>query len=200
MPTETAFPIRESSSPQAKRADGALVGERTPVSMPGETLETGRASADNGVLVADQPRAIAFDVDWESQSSLREAFPDWHIEMIQGASSQSLDRDWSPRTAQLLIVNLREPVAESLGLCRGLRSQLGRAHTSLLVLVPPDQEALVQAALEAGANSCLVLPVHAKELANMVNHSGAGNQPGRHTLGLHPAQRADPWRDEGGES
>ncbi|HLN32711.1 MAG TPA: hypothetical protein VK395_33590 [Gemmataceae bacterium] len=150
--------------------------------------------------MASQPRAIAFDVDSESLTSLREAFPGWQIEMIQGASSQSLDRDWSPRTAQLLIVSVREPVADSLGLCRALRSQLGRAHTSLLVLVPPDQEGLVQAALDAGANSCLVMPVHAKELALMVTRASAGNQPGRHTLALHPTQRADPWRDEGGES
>ena len=35
-----------------------------------------------------------------------------------------------------------------------------------LVLVWPEQEALVRAALDAGAHSCLVLPVHAKDLVS----------------------------------
>ena len=47
-----------------------------------------------------------------------------------------------------------------------LRSQVGRAYTPLLVLVTPEQQTLVTAALAAGADGCLVLPVHAKELAS----------------------------------
>jgi hypothetical protein len=57
----------------------------------------------------------------------------------------------------------------------------------------------VRAALDAGANSCLVLPVHAKDLVSMAARAQAGNRPGRHTLGLDRAQRKDRWRDEGGE-
>jgi len=148
----------------------------------------------------NEARVVVFDVDGESVASLHEAFPEWHIDQISGASADSLDRDWNPAARELLVVGVREPVAASLGLCRALRSQLGRAHTSLLALVPPAQEALVRAALDAGANSCLVLPVHAKELVNMVNRGHDANHPGRHTLDLNRAQRADPWRDDGGES
>ena len=64
----------------------------------------------------------------------------------------------------------------------------------------PAQETLVTAALGAGADSCLVLPVHAKDLASMVARVRAGNRPGRHTLGLDKAQREDPWQDVGGEA
>jgi DNA-binding response OmpR family regulator len=148
----------------------------------------------------NQRRVVAFDIDGESLISLREAFPHCHIDEIGGATSDTLDRDWSPAATELLVVGVREPVAASLGLCRALRSQVGRASTSLLVLVPPAQEALVRAALDAGANSCLVLPVHVKELVSVVNRAQNGNQPGRHTLDLSRAQRADPWRDDGGES
>jgi DNA-binding response OmpR family regulator len=91
-------------------------------------------------------------------------------------------------------------VVEALGLCRGLRSQAGRAKTPLLVLVQPAQESLVSAALDAGANSCLVLPVCHQELANVLTRARAGNRPGRPTQGPDRAQHEDRWRDNGGEA
>ena len=74
-----------------------------------------------------------------------------------------------------------------------------RRNAPLLVLVPVGQESLVRAALEAGADSCLVLPVHAKEVASMLARLQQGNRPGRHTLNLERAQTEDPWRDDGGQ-
>jgi DNA-binding response OmpR family regulator len=145
-------------------------------------------------------KVIAFDVDPASLASLREAFPGEQIEAVSGVTVESLDRDWDPECAALLVIGAGEEVAQTLGLCRGLRSQAGRARTPLLVLVQPAQEALVRAALDASADSCLVLPVHAKELVTMVRRALAGNSPGRHTLGLDQAQREDRWRDDGGEA
>ncbi len=151
-------------------------------------------------MLMDRRRAIAFDADAETITCLRQAFPEWEIEATRGATTDSLERDWSPGTADLLILSAHDPVGDALGLCRGLRSQEGRAHTPIVVLVPCAQDPVVKAALEAGADACLVLPVHAKDLTRTVARIGAGNQPGRHTLGLDPAQRADPWQDEGGEA
>ena len=151
-------------------------------------------------MMPSRPKAIAFDVDPASLVSLREAFPEWEVEVVDGATPASLTRDWNPAAADLLVVGARDQVAETLGLCRGLRSQVGRADTPLLVLVAPAQEALVRAALAAGAHSCLVVPVHAKDLVSMVARARAGNRPGRHTLDLDRAQREDPWREEGGEA
>jgi DNA-binding response OmpR family regulator len=145
-------------------------------------------------------KAIAFDVDAASLASLREALAGWEIEVTCGATPGSLDRDWAPGAADLLVVGARDEMADTLGLCRGLRSQAGRAHTPLVVLVPPGQRMLVGAALEAGARSCLPLPIHPKEVTSLVAHARAGNQPGRHTLGLDRAQAADPWRGDGGEA
>jgi DNA-binding response OmpR family regulator len=147
----------------------------------------------------DRPRVIAFDLDSDSLVSLRQAFPGWEIEATEGATPDSLSRDCDAGAADLLILGVRDQVVETLGLCRELRSQAGRAHTPLLVLLHPTQDALVRAALAAGANSCLVLPIHAKDLVSLVARFHRGNQPGRHTLALDRAQRADPWRDEGGE-
>jgi DNA-binding response OmpR family regulator len=145
-------------------------------------------------------KVIAFDVDAASLDSLRQAFPGCQVEAVSGATAGSLARDWNPGGASLLVVGAREETAQTLGLCRELRSQAGRAQTPLLVLVQPAQEALVRAALDASANSCLVLPVHAKELITMVSRALGGNRPGRHTLGLDQAQREDQWRDDGGEA
>jgi DNA-binding response OmpR family regulator len=145
-------------------------------------------------------KVIAFDVDLDSLASLREAFPDWQVDAVAGATIESLARDWDPGSARLLVVGAREEVAETLGLCRSLRGQAGRLRTPLLVLVWPAQEALVRAALDASANSCMVLPVHVKELVTMVSRALDGNQPGRHTLDLDQPQREDRWRDEGGEA
>jgi len=151
-------------------------------------------------VMSDVLRVVAFDVDRASLDSLRQAFPGWQVDAIDGASLDSLDRDWNPATASLLVVGAREEMTETLGLCRSLRSQVGRLHTPLLVLVQPTQEALVRAALDASANSCLVLPIHHKELVTMVERALAGNKPGRHTLDLDRAQQDDHWRDDGGES
>jgi DNA-binding response OmpR family regulator len=145
-------------------------------------------------------RAIAFDVDSESLASFREAFPEWEIESVQGATTESLDKHWNPATADLLVVGAGDQISRAVGLCRSLRSQSGQTRTPLLVLVAPGQDVLVKAALEAGADSCLVLPVHSKDFAGMVARVCKGNQPGLHTLNLDRAQREDRWRDEGGES
>jgi DNA-binding response OmpR family regulator len=150
-------------------------------------------------MMLERPKAIAFDVDPASLASLRQAFPDWEVEAVTGASLASLEREWSPGEAALLVVGVRDRVAEALGLCRGLRGQAGLAGTPLLVLVASPREDLVRAALEAGAHGCLALPVHPKDLVRMVSRAREGNSPGRHTLGLDRAQSKDVWRDDGGE-
>ncbi len=174
-------------------------------------------------------KAIAFDVDLTSLTSLRMAFPDCVIEVVKGATAASLARDWNPGTVDLLVVRAREEVAETLELCRFLVScgvlardelvatdsqeetptTLGlhrrqqnlerRPHAPLLVLVPPSQKSIVRDILKAGAHSCLMLSINAKDVGSMLVHAQAGNQPGRHTLGLERAQTEDRWRDDGGQ-
>ncbi len=144
-------------------------------------------------------KAVALNVDGASLGSLREGLPGWDIELITGASTQSLRHDWNPGTVDLVVIAAGDLWTDTLGLCRELRSQVGRAHTPLLVLVAPAHDSLVKAALEAGADSCLLLPVHAKEIVSALKHLWQGNQPGRHTLNLDQARFADAWRDEGGQ-
>src|SRR5262249_40065670 len=146
-----------------------------------------------------QPKVIAFDVDPATLDSLRRAFPEGEVEATNGATAGSLAQDRDPGAVDLLVVGARDQAAETLGLCRALRSQAGRAQAPLLVLVGPAQDGLVRAALDAGAHSCLVLPVHPKDLVRALSRARAGNRPGRHTLGLDRAQREDSWRDDGGE-
>jgi len=167
-------------------------------------------------------RLVAFDVDAASLASLRAALPEWEIESVNGATPASLSGHWDPSVADLLVVGPGDNASETLGLCRLL--SLCTAHSPearregmetlapepspqrtavrnapLFVLVPAGQETLVGAVLEAGAHSCLRLPIHAKEVASMLVHARAGNQPGRHTLDLEGAQNEDSWRDDGGE-
>jgi DNA-binding response OmpR family regulator len=145
-------------------------------------------------------KAVAFDVDADSLVSLRQAFPEWDIEALDGATRVSLARDWNPGGVDLVVIGARAQRAETLGLCRALRSQAGRAHTPLVVLVPPGQGSLVRAALDAGAHSCLVLPVHPKELVRALARARDGNRPSRHMLGLERVQDGDSWRDAVGEA
>jgi hypothetical protein len=182
-------------------------------------VERGSAGRDGQ---PSQPcRAVAFDVDAASLASLREALPGWKIDTLNSATPDSLARNWNPGAADLLVLSARGNATETLGLCRflsfcagysreaqqewaetlGPRERLPvlRPDAPLLVLVPPGQETLVGAALEAGARSCLVLPIHAKQVASMLAHARAGNQPGRHTLNLDQAQVEDRWRDDGGQ-
>jgi hypothetical protein len=162
-------------------------------------------------------------LDAASLVSLREALPGWEIDAINGATPASLAHNWDPAAADLLVVSARDNATETLGLCRFLSlctgystdareggaetsglhgrrpDQARRADAPLLVLVPSGQGPLVRAALEAGAHSCLLLPIYAKEVASMLVHARAGNQPGRHTLNLEGAQCEDRWRDDGGQ-
>lgn len=177
----------------------------------------------------NQSKVIAFDVDQASLISLGEALPDSVIEVVNGATVASLTRDWNPGTVDLVVVKAREEVAETLELCRFLvscgvlardapvvtdsqeetpqtlalhrrrRNVARRPHSPLLVLVPPSQKSIVTDVLKAGAHSCLMLPINAKDVASMLVHAQAGNQPGRHTLDLERAQTEDRWRDEGGQ-
>jgi DNA-binding NarL/FixJ family response regulator len=176
-----------------------------------------------------QSKVIAFDVDQASLITLRKALPDSVIEVVNGATAASLTRDWNPGTVDLLVVNARTEVAETLELCRFLvscgvlardapvvtdsqeelpktlglhrrrRNVARRPHSPLLVLVPPSRKDIVTDVLKAGAHSCLLLPINAKDVASMLLHAQAGNQPGRHTLDLERAQTEDRWRDDGGQ-
>src|SRR5262245_54103815 len=115
----------------------------------------------------DHLREITFDVDDASLSSIREGLPGWEIEVANSATRHPLTRDWNPGGADLLVVGPGGQVGETLGLCRCLRNQADRAHTPLLVLVPSAEDMLVKEVLDAGADKCLVLPVHAKQVASM---------------------------------
>jgi len=52
-------------------------------------------------------RAVAVDLDAASLLSLREAFPDWVIEAVSGATAASLSQDWNPGAADLLVLSWR---------------------------------------------------------------------------------------------
>lgn len=168
-------------------------------------------------------RAIAFDVDAASLVSLREALPGWEVEEVTGATAASLGRqDWNPGSADLLVVKARAEITETLGLCRylvgrggyssgsraaavaaelngGGQDEAQRAGAPLLVLVTSGEDPLVTSALEAGAEGCLVLPFHAKDVVSLMTRARLGNQPGRHSTYLDRAQREDRWQDEGGQ-
>jgi len=172
--------------------------------------------------VSSKPaRAVAFDVDAASLASLRKALPGWEIATINGATPASLAHNWDPGAADLLVVSARANATKTLGLCRFLSFCTGystearemgsetlgprekrpalRPDALLLVLVPPGQEILAGAALEAGARGCLVLPIYPTEVTSVLAHARAGNQPGRHTLELDQAQVEDCWGEDSGE-
>jgi hypothetical protein len=170
-----------------------------------------------------QFRALAFDLDEASNISLHEALPGWEIEVIYDAATASQSQHWDPAATDLLVVTIGDDPKQSLALCRFLSCRSGfsldhqenaanhagqnreeqeqkpPAGAPLLVLMHPGQEDIVSAALEAGAESCLVLPIHAKDIAGMLARARRLNQPGRHTLNLDRAQMEDRWRDDGGQ-
>jgi hypothetical protein len=187
------------------------------------------ADGKQEIPMSNQSKVIAFDVDRASLISLRKALPNSVIEEVNGATAASLTREWDPGTVDLLVVRASKETAQTLQLCRFLvscgvlardaravtdsekivpknlglhrrRRHVGRRpHSPLLVLLPPSRKSMLKEALKAGAHSCLVLPIDAKDVASMLVHAQTGNQPGRHTLNLERAQTEDRWRDDGGE-
>lgn len=173
------------------------------------------AICEPGAAAPRPGRAVAFDVDAASLTSLREALPGWEVVAVDGTSAGCLARGAPGGPADLLIVGARANATETLGLCRllaartaplaGTQEEADDAHgppagAPLLVLVSPEQQTLVGAALEAGARSCLFLPIHPKQVASVLAHARAGRRPGRHTLGLDRAEETDPWQEDGGEA
>jgi hypothetical protein len=178
--------------------------------------------ATGNTPVPQPTRAIAFDLDPASLSSLWKALPGWTVEVLAGATEASLTSQWHPGKVDLLVVKAQETM-RTLALCRflvrcavvsrdsqrhgtdmmgppgSLQTPAQRAHAPLLVLVSAGQEELVSSMLEAGAHSCLVLPIEAKDVTSMLVHARAGNRPGRHTQSLEGAQSEDRWRDDGGQ-
>ena len=169
---------------------------------------------------ADRGKVLAFDVDPASLACLGEALPGWEVHALDGMTPASLPSDWHPGAAGLLVVRVRKDVEAALTLCRFLAScaslsappppggpwpagdagsPVQRPTPPLLVLLGRRREALTAAALEAGADSCLVLPIRPEEVKAVLARASAGNQPGRHTSKLDKAQRDDPWRETGGE-
>jgi hypothetical protein len=177
----------------------------------------------DGDAMSHQFRAVAVDLDEASLTSLRDALPGWEITAVNLVTAATFRLVWPPPPADLTVVQAREDLAETLSLCRILvdrgqppalagkgaggaaepvarrSDRPGRAPAPLLVLVPSGQESFVRAVLDAGADRCLILPVHPREVASMVAHVRQGSQPGRHTLNLEHAQPADAWRDDGGQ-
>jgi peptidylprolyl isomerase len=145
------------------------------------------------------PRAIAFDVDPDSLTSLRQALSGWEVEAMDRVTDGSLGRGWTPPVADLLVIGADVGTGAAFALCRGLRGQAGSSVTRILVLLGPGQEGLVPSALAAGADSCLILPVEGKNLAGAVPPARAGNPPGRHAGRPDRPQDEDMWRDAGGE-
>jgi hypothetical protein len=168
------------------------------------------------------PQVVAFDVDASSLLSIREAIPECRIKIVNGATASTIASPWNVRVFDLVVLGVVGDGGNSLGLCRSLaycngycedfdpltpkvvqaddgQSRSRTSNVPLLVLMSPSQGHLVQAFLEAGAHSCLVRPVHFKDVLGMLKRAQAGNKPGRHTLNLEGAQREDVWRDAGGE-
>jgi hypothetical protein len=166
-------------------------------------------------------KAFAFDVDEVSMGTLRAALPAWKFEVANGATPASLVRLGSAGPVDLVVVGLRDNVAESLGLCRFLAqsdscapgsrpetSRLGerpgdtaagtrRPGAPLLVLTPPGQETLLEDALAVGPLRRLLLPLQAAEVTRLLAHPHAGSGPGRRSPNTPGAPRQDPWRDVG---
>jgi hypothetical protein len=181
------------------------------------------------MVMKNQSWIIAFDLDHASLIGLHDALPESFVQVVNGASAASLGTDWNPGTVDLLIVQSRDEIGETLELCRYLVSSAvlakdrpiitdseevnGRAtglhgappdakrHTRspLLVFLRQSQMTHLRDVLKAGAHTCLPLPINAKDVASMLVHAQAGNHPGRHTLNLERAQIEDRWRDNGGE-
>lgn len=181
-----------------------------------------RNKSQDGIPSSNRQKAIAFDVDELSLLSLHEALPNWEIEAAKGAQAERSPTAPHLGAADLLVVRLMDKPAETISLCKllvasgltaaaerntaekaagdqGPPTEASRRGAPLLVLVPRGQEDFVPLALKAGAHSCLMLPIHARDAAAMLVHAQAGNQPGRHTLNLERAQKPDFWRDEGGQ-
>jgi DNA-binding response OmpR family regulator len=150
--------------------------------------------------MTQRPKAITFDVETDDLNLLRHALPEWDFESTAGTSIDSLDRDWQPNLADLIVIGAHARPEETLGLCRGLRGQCGRAHTPLLVLLSPGQEALVTVVLAAGANDCLMLPIDPGDLTRAAAGARASYRQRRLPLDFDREGYREPWRDAGGES
>lgn len=145
---------------------------------------------------ATRPVLLAMDVDPASLLATRRFLPEWSVQTIHGASAAYLAQDGDIEQADLLVLGVTQDVRNTLGLCRMLRSESGRAGPPLVVLVPAEQPTLGREVMEAGANDYLLLPIQRAKLVDLVHkHKGMaiGHAPDPDRVHL------DRWQDEGGQ-
>jgi hypothetical protein len=165
------------------------------------------------MTIALQTSVCAFDVDAANLACLEEALPGWEIRVFNGMTAASLRRRWDLDGASLLIVAIRGDGRESLELCRvlapgrplvaqGLRKGLADSTPAkkamLFVLLPPEQEDLVWAMQDAGADRCLFLPLDANEVTDILYAVRSRDPDAQFLRDRQKAQREDRWRDDGG--
>jgi hypothetical protein len=132
-----------------------------------------------------------------------------------------LTSDWDPGVVDLLVVGPRAEVSETLALCRflafsspyssdfrqaqersGLQGGPGhptrRIDAPLLVLVNSDQGSLVGAVLEAGAHTCLMLPLYANNVSTLLAQARAACPPAHNAPDADQIRREGAWQDDGG--
>ena len=85
---------------------------------------------------------------------------------------------------------MKEEVATAKERMRQLEEQSG---------LKTEETGLVGAGREAAAHSCRMLPINAKEVAGVLAHAQADNQPGRQTRHLKRAQALERWQGKGGQ-
>lgn len=173
-------------------------------------------------LALKRGKAVAFNLDEASLASLREALPLWPIDDIYGATVTSLPCNWNPGAVDLLVMGIRKDVGETLELCRFLAfcndysadfrreaavpfypwdrrwNQVHKSDAPLVVLIPAGKEDIAGAAIEAGAHCCLMLPIHAKDVVDVLVRTQRCNQSGRPArLNSDKARTEDRWHDDG---
>jgi FKBP-type peptidyl-prolyl cis-trans isomerase 2 len=192
---------------------------------PGGTAEDDPGQAVKAEDQAGRPpspgRVVVFDPDAPSLAAVYEALVGWRVDVVYGATADTLPCDWEPGDARLLIVGVGGELADTLDLCRFLafcaappqpssnaaaqaaaehsRGAVRRDGIPLVVLMPHQAGTMVSAALEAGADGCLMLPLRAEDVRAVVDQGRAGTRQGRHMLNLDRTEREDRWADEGGQ-
>jgi peptidylprolyl isomerase len=195
------------------------------IHAPGGTAEGNSGQSVKPEDQAGRPtspgRVIVFDPDAPSLAALYDALVGWRVDVVYGATADTLPCDWDPGDARLLIVGVSANMTDTLDLCRFLafcaalpqgsgsataqaadgdgRGVVRRDGVPLVVLMPHHAGTMVSAALEAGADGCLMLPLRAEDVRAVVGHGRTDTRQGRHTLNLDRAEREDRWSDEGGQ-
>ena len=109
-------------------------------------------------------RVLVLDDDATLRAAIRVALAQEGFDVVENAGAGEAEAELAAQSVDLLVMGVQLPGVSGIDLCHRLRERPATARLPILMLLNSGRSELRIAALSAGADDCLVLPLSPIEL------------------------------------